>query len=428
MFEFVDTDAEQVTIKVIGIGGGGCNAIEYMQSSGIEGVNYICVDTDAQALENLTVSNILQIGENGLGTEGNPEVGREAALKDRDPIMGVLEGADMVFIIAGLGGGTGSGAAPIVAQVAKEMGILTLALVTQPFAIEEEGRLQIANDCINQLNQYVDSLLTVSTEKILAGLDPEIGMVGTFIAVNDFLHVAVRGIAELITCPGLINVDFTDVKTVMSETERVMVGIGEAQGVDRANVAAETAVSSQLMEDINLPSVQGILVNITAGMDMTIGEFDEVGNTVKRLVNSDNATVVVGTVIDPDMSGEMRVTIVLVGYGQPGARNDSSILSNSIPAPSKRFLKKDSEYLDIPVSSAAKKSGGKSDYEIIDNIRVITSEKTDDIDVVNLIEHLSYVYKSIGGDEFIIQDIKNVPPDKQDKEIPAADKDKSATG
>ena len=369
MFEFVDTDNQAAVIKVIGVGGGGGNAVQHMLSGCIEGVEFICANTDVQALNNSAAKTSLQLGRNitkGLGAGADPEIGRQAALEDRDRVMDLLEGADMVFITAGMGGGTGTGAAPIVAQVAKEMGILTVAVVTRPFSFEGKKRSQIADDGIKELGQFVDSLITIPNEKLLAVLGRDISLLNAFGAANDVLLGAVQGIAELITCPGLINVDFADVKTVMSEMGMAMMGSGKAQGEDRANVAAETAVSSPLLEDVNLSGARGILVNITAGMDMTIGEFDEVGNTVKQFA-SENATFVVGTVIDPDMSGEMRVTIVATGLGQI-ARDDAArvklvqnvavgdykefdrptVIRNQNQETDTKNVENDSEYLDIP--------------------------------------------------------------------------------
>lgn len=325
MFELVDTTNQAAVIKVIGVGGGGGNAVEHMLRTSIDGVEFICANTDAQALKNSTAKTILQLGGNvtkGLGAGADPDVGRQAALEDRDRIMDVLDGSDMVFITSGMGGGTGTGAAPIVAQVAKEMGILTVAVVTRPFAFEGKKRAAIADQGVRELSQFVDSLITIPNEKLMSVLGREVSLLNAFSAANDVLLGAVQGIAQLITCPGLINVDFADVRTVMSEMGMAMMGSGKAQGEDRARVAAEAAISSPLLEDVNLSGAKGILVNITAGMDMSIGEFDEVGNTVKDFA-SDNATVVVGTVIDPEMSGEMRVTIVATGLGQ-STREDIS--------------------------------------------------------------------------------------------------------
>lgn len=317
MFELVDAANSAAIIKVIGVGGGGGNAVQHMLTANIEGVDFVCSNTDSQALKNSTAKTILQLGSNmtkGLGAGADPDIGRQAALEDRDRIMDVLEGSDMVFITAGMGGGTGTGAAPIVAQVAKEMGILTVAVVTRPFNFEGNKRAQVADVGIKELSQFVDSLITIPNEKLLSVLGREVSLLNAFSAANDVLLGAVQGIAELITRPGLINVDFADVRTVMSEMGMAMMGSGKAQGGDRAKMAAESAISSPLLEDVNLSGARGILVNITAGMDLAIGEFDEVGNTVKAFA-SDNATVVVGTVIDPEMSGDIRVTIVATGLG-----------------------------------------------------------------------------------------------------------------
>ncbi len=317
MFELVDAANNTAVIKVIGVGGGGGNAVQHMVTASIEGVDFVCANTDSQALKNSTAKTILQLGSGitkGLGAGADPDIGRQAALEDRDRVMDVLEGSDMVFITAGMGGGTGTGAAPIVAQVAKEMGILTVAVVTRPFGFEGNKRAQVADDGIKELSQFVDSLITIPNEKLLSVLGREVSLLNAFSAANDVLLGAVQGIAELITRPGLINVDFSDVRTVMSEMGMAMMGSGKAQGEDRAKMAAESAISSPLLEDVNLSGARGILVNITAGMDLAIGEFDEVGTTVKQFA-SDNATVVVGTVIDPEMSGDIRVTIVATGLG-----------------------------------------------------------------------------------------------------------------
>lgn len=320
-FEFMDTQSQSAIIKVVGVGGGGGNAVEHMVKENLDGVDFICANTDAQALKNSSAKTAIQIGNNitkGLGAGANPEVGREAALEDRDRIQEMLEGADMVFITAGMGGGTGTGGAPIVAQVAKEMGILTVAVVTRPFSFEGKKRMDIAGDGIDELKSYVDSLITIPNEKLLSVLGKNVSLLDAFKAANDVLLGAVQGIAELITRPGLINVDFADVRTVMSEMGMAMMGSGLASGDDRAREAAEAAIASPLLEDVNLSGARGILVNVTAGMDMSIGEFEEVGNTVKEFA-SDNATVVVGTVIDPDMTGELRVTVVATGLGRETA-------------------------------------------------------------------------------------------------------------
>ena len=323
MFELVDAYSQSAVIKVIGVGGGGGNAVQHMLGASIDGVDFVCANTDAQALKASAAKTALQLGSDitkGLGAGANPDIGRQAALEDRERISDVLEGADMVFITAGMGGGTGTGAAPVVAQIAKEMGILTVAVVTRPFPFEGKKRSEVAAAGIDELAQYVDSLITIPNEKLLSVLGRDISLLDAFKAANDVLLGAVQGIAELITCPGLINVDFADVRTVMSEMGMAMMGSGSGRGTERARQAAEAAVSSPLLEDVNLSGARGILVNITSGMDLTMGEFEEVGNTVKAFA-SDNATVVVGTVIDQQMDDQVRVTVVATGIGGPIARS-----------------------------------------------------------------------------------------------------------
>ncbi|TCO80180.1 cell division protein FtsZ [Plasticicumulans lactativorans] len=320
MFEIMDSSSQQdAIIKVIGIGGGGGNAVQHMVTAhAIEGVDFICANTDAQALRAYTSMHALQLGggiTKGLGAGANPEVGKKAAMEDRERIREVLDGADMVFITAGMGGGTGTGGAPIVAQVARELGILTVAVVTKPFSFEGKKRMDIAVQGIKELSDEVDSLITIPNEKLLPVLGKGATLLDAFRAANDVLAGAVQGIAELITRPGLINVDFADVRTVMSEMGVAMMGTGRATGNGRAREAAEAAIASPLLENIDLAGAKGLLVNITAGVDLTIGEFHEVGDIVRELA-ADDATVVVGTVIDPDMSNELRVTIVATGIGQ----------------------------------------------------------------------------------------------------------------
>jgi cell division protein FtsZ len=317
MFELMDSFSQSAVIKVIGVGGGGGNAVQHMVEAEIEGVEFICANTDSQALANMGSRTSLQLGSSitkGLGAGANPDIGRQAAMEDRDRIHEVIEGSDMLFITAGMGGGTGTGAAPVVAQVAKELGILTVAVVTKPFPFEGGKRLTVADRGILELGQYVDSLITIPNEKLLSVLGKEISLLSAFKAANNVLQGAVQGIAELITRPGLINVDFADVRTVMSEMGMAMMGSGAASGQDRAREAAEAAVNSPLLEDIDLMGANGILVNVTAGLDLSIGEFEEVGNTVKEFASRD-ATVVVGTVIEPEMHDELRVTVVATGLG-----------------------------------------------------------------------------------------------------------------
>lgn len=317
MFELVDNLPQNAVIKVIGVGGGGGNAVKHMICNEIEGVDFICANTDAQALKDVDARTVLQLGSTmtkGLGAGANPEVGRQAAMEDRERIAEVLSGADMVFITAGMGGGTGTGGAPVVAEVAKELGILTVAVVTKPFPFEGRKRLAIADEGIRQLKDRVDSLITIPNEKLLTVLGKTTSLLDAFKAANDVLLGAVQGIADLIIRPGMINVDFADVRTVMSEMGMAMMGTGFASGENRAREAAEAAIRSPLLEDVNLQGARGILVNITAGMDLSLGEFTEVGDTVEEFASPD-ATVVVGTVIDPEMSGELRVTVVATGLG-----------------------------------------------------------------------------------------------------------------
>ncbi len=318
MFELVDTYQHGAVIKVIGLGGGGGNAVSHMVQSNLEGVDFICANTDAQALKKTNAKTTIQLGSNmtkGLGAGANPDIGRQAALDDRERIEEVIKGSDMLFITAGMGGGTGTGAAPIVAEIAREMGILTVAVVTRPFPFEGSKRSAVAEKGILELSRNVDSLITIPNEKLLTVLGKNISLLDAFRAANDVLLGAVQGISELITRPGLINVDFADVRTVMSEMGMAMMGSGTAHGSDRAREAAEAAISSPLLEDINIRGARGILVNVTAGMDMSIGEFDEVGGVIRGFA-ADDATIVVGTVIDPDMSGELRVTVVATGLNQ----------------------------------------------------------------------------------------------------------------
>ncbi|GHY90460.1 cell division protein FtsZ [Vibrio cholerae] len=317
MFEPMMEMSDDAVIKVVGVGGGGGNAVEHMVRESIEGVEFMSINTDAQALRKTSVGTVIQIGGNitkGLGAGANPQVGRDAALEDKERIKEFLTGADMVFIAAGMGGGTGTGAAPVIAEVAKELGILTVAVVTKPFSFEGKKRLAFAEQGIEELSKHVDSLITIPNEKLLKVLGRGITLLEAFASANNVLKNAVQGIAELITRPGMINVDFADVRTVMSEMGHAMMGSGVARGEDRAEEAAEMAISSPLLEDIDLAGARGVLVNITAGLDMRLDEFETVGNTVKAFA-SDNAIVVIGTSLDPDMADEIRVTVVATGIG-----------------------------------------------------------------------------------------------------------------
>lgn len=338
MFELVDNVPQNAVIKVIGVGGGGGNAVEHMMSNQVEGVEFICANTDAQALKNMNAKTLLQLGgavTKGLGAGANPNVGREAALEDRDRIREVLNGADMVFITAGMGGGTGTGGAPIVAEIAKEMGILTVAVVTKPFPFEGKKRMAIAQEGMKYLSENVDSLITIPNEKLLDVLGPRTSLLDAFKAANDVLLGAVQGIADLIIRPGMINVDFADVRTVMSEMGMAMMGTGRATGENRAREAAEAAIRSPLLDDVNLQGARGILVNITASESLSLGEFSEVGDTVEEFA-SDNATVVVGTVIDPSLGDELRVTVVATGLGMAAAAAEAVSPVRAVESVTKR--------------------------------------------------------------------------------------------
>ncbi len=323
MFELIDNVPESAVIKVVGVGGGGGNAVKHMIDNRVEGVDFICANTDAQALADVDARTVLQMGGDitkGLGAGANPDIGRAAAMEDRDRIADSLNGADMVFITAGMGGGTGTGAAPVVAEVAREMGILTVAVVTRPFAFEGKKRTLVANEGMKELQDQVDSLITIPNEKLLEVLGKSTSLLDAFKEANDVLLGAVQGIADLIIRPGMINVDFADVRTVMSEMGMAMMGTGNARGESRAREAAEAAIRSPLLEDINLEGARGILVNITAGLDLSLGEFSEVGDAIEEFA-SENATVVVGTVIDADMSDDLKVTVVATGLGAEAVRS-----------------------------------------------------------------------------------------------------------
>ena len=355
MFEQMEGQKDNAVIKVVGVGGGGGNAVEHMDN--IDGVVRICANTDAQALKNSNAEILIQLGDEltkGLGAGANPQVGRAAAEEDRERIKEVLRGADMVFITAGMGGGTGTGAAPVFAEVAKELGILTVAVVTKPFSFEGKQRALAADEGIRRLAEHVDSLITIPNNKLLSVLGKNISLLNAFKAANNVLLGAVKGISDLITRPGLINVDFADVRTVMSEMGMAMMGTGTAKGEERARQAAEAAIASPLLEDINFSGARGILVNITAGIDMSIGEFEEVGDVVKEFI-SDDATVVVGTVIDPEMTEEMRVTVIVTGLGEPRQRSQQ-------PSPGKARL------------IESRRGDGSLDYEQLERPAVLRKQ------------------------------------------------------
>ncbi|EUJ11440.1 cell division protein FtsZ [Methylophilaceae bacterium 11] len=321
MFEIMERDSQEAVIKVIGVGGCGGNAVEHMMTKNVSGVEFICANTDMQALKKSHAKTVLQIGQDitkGLGAGAKPEIGREAALEDRDRIAEIIDGADMLFITAGMGGGTGTGAAPIIAEVAKEMGILTVAVVTKPFAFEGK-RTKVAADGLEELSQHVDSLIVIPNEKLMEVLGEDVPFLEAFRAANDVLHNAVSGIAEIINCPGLVNVDFADVRTVMSEMGMAMMGSAEASGPDRARIAAEQAVASPLLEDVNLANARGVLVNISASTNFKMKEYYDVMNTIKAFTAED-ATVIVGNVMDENMGDKLRVTMVATGLNGAVAR------------------------------------------------------------------------------------------------------------
>ncbi|AWM79406.1 cell division protein FtsZ [Gammaproteobacteria bacterium ESL0073] len=360
MFEMVEAQLNAV-IKVIGVGGGGGNAVNHMIRSDIEGVEFICANTDAQALKGIHGGSILQLGANitkGLGAGTNPDIGREAALEDRERISEALQGANMVFITTGMGGGTGTGAAPIIAQVAKEMGILTVAVVTRPFLFEGRKRSKVADQGIDALVEHVDSLITIPNEKLITILGKDVSLLSAFAKADDVLAGAVRGISDIMQRPGLINIDFADVKEVMSEMGMAMMGSGSASGPNRAREAAEAAIRNPLLEDINLQGARGVLVNITAS-DMTIGEFNDVGEIIEDLV-SDHATVKIGSAIDPTMGDELNVTVVVTGLGQE--MKPIKVIDNTIPTLNTN---------DVPTAPRAEVNSTETNYRDFDRPTVM---------------------------------------------------------
>ncbi|MFZ2724641.1 MAG: cell division protein FtsZ [Methylococcaceae bacterium] len=357
--------SETAVIKVIGVGGGGGNAVSHMVGNNIEGVEFICANTDAQALRKLNIDTIIQLGvelTKGLGAGTNPEIGRQAAEENKDRIKEVLQGADMVFLTAGMGGGTGTGAIPVIAQIAREMGILTVAVVTKPFLFEGKKKQLVAEQGIIELEKYVDSLITIPNQKLLPVLGNNVSLIAAFKAANDVLLDAVQGITQLIVHPGMINVDFADVRTVMTGMGAAIMGTGSAVGDHRAREAAEKAIACPLLEDINLQGARGILVNISAA-DMGIAEFNEVGNIVHEFASED-AIIKIGTAIDSSLGDEIKVTVVATGMGMPppkasvkarataahdetlrqGSKHD--IRENRYGATAKKDM--DLDYLDIP--------------------------------------------------------------------------------
>jgi len=363
MFELMDSVAQEAVIKVIGVGGGGGNAVQHMVTSGISGVDFICANTDAQALSRMTDAKSLQIGCNitkGLGAGATPDTGQQAALEDRELIQEAIEHSDMLFITAGMGGGTGTGAAPVVAQLARDMGILVVGVVTKPFAFEGSTRMKIAMQGIKELTQHVDSLITIPNDKLLDVYGRDFDLMNAFKGANDVLYGAVQGITELITNPGVINVDFADVRTVMSQMGMGMMGSGRSSGDNRASEAAQAAIASPLLEDVNLSGAKGILVNVT-GANMTLGEFQDIGDVISSF-SSDDATVVMGTAIDEMLDDQIRVTVVATGLGHPHTTQ---------AAPSKPKIVKpdgepDYETLEKPTVIRRKEIPDEYDEELLD--------------------------------------------------------------
>ena len=323
MIELIDAQSQEAVIKVIGVGGCGGNAVDHMIAQGVAGVEFICANTDAQALKRNQAQVTLQLGINvtkGLGAGANPEIGRQAAMEDRERIADLIRGADMLFLTAGMGGGTGTGAAPVVAEIAKELGVLTVAVVTKPFAFEGK-RQRIATEGLEALSQHVDSLIIIPNDKLTQVLGNTVTLDEAFKAANDVLHGAVAGIAEIISNPGLINVDFADVRTVMAEMGMAMMGSAKAAGPDRARAAAEQAVACPLLEDINISDARGVLINISASKaSFQLQEMYDVMETIKAFA-ADSATVIVGTVYDEELADNLRVTIVATGLGKPNSRS-----------------------------------------------------------------------------------------------------------
>jgi cell division protein FtsZ len=314
-FEMIETDAEGAVIKVVGIGGAGGNAVNHMISRGVQGVDFIALNTDRQALARSLAEHIIQIGDHGLGAGAKPDVGRESAEAAEDRIRAALQGANMVFLTAGMGKGTGTGASPVVARIAKEMGVLTVGVVTKPFGFEGARKLQVAEAGIDQLVEHVDSLIVVLNQNLFEVMDEDASLEDAFKRADDVLHNAVAGIAEIINVPGLVNVDFADVRTVMGEQGKAMMGIGESAGLDRARLAAEQAVASPLLDGVELSGARGVIVNITANRGLKLRETNEVINTIKAFCSED-ATIIHGTVFDENMGDKLRVTVVATGIGR----------------------------------------------------------------------------------------------------------------
>lgn len=372
MFEFVDNRTDGAVIKVVGVGGGGSNTVNQMVEAGIEGVEFICANTDAQHLESCRADRLIQLGPSttrGLGAGADPNVGRQSAEEVKEEIRQALEGTDMLFVTAGMGGGTGTGAAPVVAQVARELGILTLAVVTKPFPFERAKRMQIAKQGIDQLHQYVDSLIVIPNEKLPVVLGKDATLLDAFKSANDVLQNAVQGISDLITRPGMLNVDFADVRRVMSVQGMAMMGLGKASGDNRAREAAEAALSSPLLEELNLTGAEGILVNVTCDAGMGISEFQTVNEIVVEMA-ADDADVIVGTAIDESLEGELRVTVVATGLGRPAMSKGPSLVAGQSADASTQHAEPQA------VPTQLKTSGGEPNWDVYNKPTVIRQEPT----------------------------------------------------
>jgi cell division protein FtsZ len=378
-FKLEDSVPHGAVIKVVGVGGGGGNAVDHMVRSGVEGVDFICANTDAQALRNASSKTVIQLGSQvtkGLGAGANPEIGRQSAQEDRDRIAELLDGADMVFVTAGMGGGTGTGAAPVVAEIAKELGILTVAVVTKPFPFEGKKRMRSAQQGIEELKEHVHSLITIPNEKLQAVLGGSTSLLDAFKAANEVLQGAVKGIADLIVRPGMINVDFADVRTVMSEMGTAMMGTGTASGENRAAEAAQAAISSPLLEDVDLRGARGILINITANESIALDEFSEVGDIVSELA-SDDANVIIGTAIDPDMGDSISVTVVATGLGAAAQQELKVVRGRQTPVTADGRV----DYSDLDRPAVERKRAAQQAASGRGQQAVSTAEDLDFIDI-----------------------------------------------
>jgi len=359
---------QSAVLKLIGVGGGGCNAIQQMIAADIHDVEFTCVNTDAQALANYDPAHVIQLGNNltrGLGAGADPEVGRMAAEESGEQIGQAIGNADMLFLTAGMGGGTGTGAIPVVAKIAREMGVLTVAVVTKPFAFEGEKRKRVAEAGLVELRKHVDSLIVVPNENLLTHLGPDISLIDAFSASNDILTNAVQSIAELITNTGLINVDFADVKSVMTEMGQAIMSTGRGIGENRAYDAAVSAIESPLLDEIDLKEARGILANITASSDLSMGEFHEVGDIIRK-ITADDANVVIGTVFDQRMKNEMRVTVVATGLKVPDSNTPKKpVNKQSNKTKSKPQQKSKPTVPAVPATSAAIANTAKPSEEYV---------------------------------------------------------------